>query len=325
MSRIRYIKPEFFKDTILGEMSRDVRLFYIGLWTEVDRNGVCELNPKFLKAAIFPYDEDVNSSTVLDLVWPLISTGRLLVCEFGGKKWLQCINFSKHQHVHHKENIRHDIPLELFVNFKSLGLAPDLPRSSTGLTRWVIGNGELVIGNGELGIECAKPKKKQPPKAATGLTPVAQIGRLFKSEYLKRFGHEYPMWGAGENSMAAHWLKSISIERALDLIPKYFAWNDPFVVKAGHPFEILKKQTPRLVSDLERAGQKVIAQDEYKEAQEKVGSDERFKRILKRKFGNDSQRSSDGHSKMLSDSSQVGIFGESDDMANRGVCDTPEY
>ena len=50
MARIRTIKPEFFTDEDLGELSPAVRLLFIGMWTEADKAGRLKDKPKTLKA-----------------------------------------------------------------------------------------------------------------------------------------------------------------------------------------------------------------------------------------------------------------------------------
>ena len=39
MARIRSIKPEFFTSIPVGGVSRDARLMFVGLWTNVDDDG----------------------------------------------------------------------------------------------------------------------------------------------------------------------------------------------------------------------------------------------------------------------------------------------
>ncbi len=68
---------------------------------------------------------------------------------------------------------------------------------------------------------------------------IAEIRKNFLSGYLDKYNREYPAWGAKQNGLAKSMLSSVAIERATILIRYYFLWNDPRVVKAGHPFEML--------------------------------------------------------------------------------------
>jgi len=56
MARIRYLKPEFFKDEDLAVLLYETRLFFAGLWGLADKSGRLEDRPARLKAEIFPYD-----------------------------------------------------------------------------------------------------------------------------------------------------------------------------------------------------------------------------------------------------------------------------
>ena len=68
----------------------------------------------------------------------------------------------------------------------------------------------------------------------------------FLESYKREFGHDYPGWGAKENSQASSWLRSVPIAKAIDLCRLYPKWNDPWVTKQGHPFGILITQYVQL-------------------------------------------------------------------------------
>lgn len=69
--RIRSLKPGFFKNEQLCELSPWHRLCFQGIWLCADREGRVEDRPKRLKAEIFPYDDlDMNS-----LLWDLMHAG----------------------------------------------------------------------------------------------------------------------------------------------------------------------------------------------------------------------------------------------------------
>lgn len=99
MPRIRYIKPDFFFDEDLADLPFEHRLAYSGLWCQADREGRLEDSPKKLKAHIFPYDE-VDMNKILN---DLAKKPFVVRYELNGKKYLQIINFHKHQKPHHTE------------------------------------------------------------------------------------------------------------------------------------------------------------------------------------------------------------------------------
>ena len=99
MARIRYIKPEFFSDEDLAELKLETRLTFAGLWCFADRLGRLEDRPKFLKAMIFPYDNvDMEKQLQALSAKPFIQR-----YEVEGKKFIQIINWEKHQKPHHTE------------------------------------------------------------------------------------------------------------------------------------------------------------------------------------------------------------------------------
>lgn len=98
MARIRAIKPEFWKNEILGELPADVQLLFIGLWNLSDRRGFIESRPKRIKAELFPYRNVDVESCLKSLEGEFI---RFIV--FKEKEYIHILNFSKHQVINKKE------------------------------------------------------------------------------------------------------------------------------------------------------------------------------------------------------------------------------
>ncbi len=99
MARARNIKPGFFRNSDLVELPMEARLLFIGLWTLADREGRLEDRPKQIKMEIFPAD-NVDCDVLLGL---LASTGMVARYEVGGKRFLQVVNFTRHQNPHRDE------------------------------------------------------------------------------------------------------------------------------------------------------------------------------------------------------------------------------
>ncbi len=101
MPRIRYIKPDFFTDEDIAELSFEARLLFIGLWCYADRNGRLEERPKYLKIMILPYD-NVNIDKLLN---SLAEGNKPFIIRYKDniKLYIQLINFNKHQKPHHTE------------------------------------------------------------------------------------------------------------------------------------------------------------------------------------------------------------------------------
>ena len=115
MARARNIKPGFFTNDALAEASPLARILFAGLWCFADREGRLHDRPKKIKAEILPYD-DCNAD---DLLESLAVLGFILRYEVAGIRYIQVLNFDKHQNPHVKEQAS-EIP------------APDLHQTSTG-------------------------------------------------------------------------------------------------------------------------------------------------------------------------------------------------
>ena len=97
--RARNIKPGFFKNDTLAELEFAGRLLFIGLWGLADRAGRLEDRPKKVKAEIFPYDDvDVGS-----FLGELAKRNFIIRYEAEGVRYIQIVNFDKHQNPHPRE------------------------------------------------------------------------------------------------------------------------------------------------------------------------------------------------------------------------------
>ena len=105
MARIRYLKPDFFKDEDLATLPFEVRLFFAGLWNFADKAGRLEDRPLRLKVDIFPYDKvDIDKCLSL-LTKPKNGSQKPFIqrYEVNGERFIQIINWDKHQKPHHTE------------------------------------------------------------------------------------------------------------------------------------------------------------------------------------------------------------------------------
>ncbi len=99
MARIRTIKPEFFKNEELAELPAIVRLLFIGLWTQADKEGRLLDRPKRIKAELFPYDSiDIDKE-----LSRLQSAGFIKRYEVGELKVIHINTFTKHQRIQGNE------------------------------------------------------------------------------------------------------------------------------------------------------------------------------------------------------------------------------
>lgn len=96
MSRIRTIKPDFWRDDALSSVSAEAALLAIGLLNHSDDEGFFNANPKLIEADVFPLRE--LSSSVTTLLQELSKIGYLtFYIGSDNKKYGLVTNFAKHQ------------------------------------------------------------------------------------------------------------------------------------------------------------------------------------------------------------------------------------
>ncbi|MEX9782761.1 DnaT-like ssDNA-binding domain-containing protein [Providencia manganoxydans] len=101
MARIRTIKPTFWTDEDMADISEAACLLAIGLLNYADDEGYFNANPKLIKAAVFPIRETSGSIPVL--LQELSNCGYIsLFSAQDGKRYGLINNFTKHQVVNKK-------------------------------------------------------------------------------------------------------------------------------------------------------------------------------------------------------------------------------
>lgn len=118
MARARSLKPGYFTNEELADCGVHAHLLFAGLWTVADRAGRFDDRPRRLKVQLMPFYE-VNVDELLNT---LESAGFINRYTVDGEKYIQIINFDKHQNPHVKEQPS-TIP------------EPVLPSTSTGKSR----------------------------------------------------------------------------------------------------------------------------------------------------------------------------------------------
>ena len=168
--RIRALKPGFFKNELLAELSPWHRLCFQGLWCCADRDGRLQDRPKRLKAEIFPYDDlDMNM-----LLWDLSRTGFVIRYKVGEHPYIWIPTWDSHQHPRTDEGSstfpaytpgaeRKGGPeASTFPAVRPLDTVPSLD-SDDRATPARMGDGTLELGDGTSG-DAATPPAPQAPR-----------------------------------------------------------------------------------------------------------------------------------------------------------------
>lgn len=99
MARIRNIKPDYFTDAELADLSPLHRLLFPALWCQADRDGRLEDKPRELKVKCLPYDDcDVDR-----LLADLHAAGFIVRYEADGRRYIAIRGFGEHQRFHKDE------------------------------------------------------------------------------------------------------------------------------------------------------------------------------------------------------------------------------
>lgn len=99
MARIRSVKPEFWADEDLAQVSRDARLLYIGLWNLADEHARLRGDPRFIKGQLFPYDDDLTPAALDLLLDELARAGKAVRYRLESSAYVFLPNLAKHQRL----------------------------------------------------------------------------------------------------------------------------------------------------------------------------------------------------------------------------------
>lgn len=137
MARIRSLRPEFWSDRKMADLSPMARLLYMALWNYCDDEGRGRYLPKAIEGFAFPF-EQVDISTLLG---ELIRSDRITPYEIAGEQYFYIPRFVRYQKPDKASASR--LPAPSDVSSKP---PRSLPEASESGTPPVIRNLELVVG-----------------------------------------------------------------------------------------------------------------------------------------------------------------------------------
>lgn len=134
MGRIRTIKPQLFTHEALFDAEREtglpLRLAFIGLLCQCDREGRFRWQPRALKSDVLPFD-DVDFSRVLDA---LRTRGFIACYELSEEMYGVIPTFLKHQAINNRESKSEIPPPPEGLTDKASTRAAPVPRASGACT-----------------------------------------------------------------------------------------------------------------------------------------------------------------------------------------------
>lgn len=172
MPRIRTVKPEYWTDEKIVELSITARLFFIGLWNFADDNGVLENKPKQLKIRIFPTD-DVEVTRLID---ELNNLNLIITYETNGASFIYIRNLTKHQVIDRSRKSNLPTPPIDLINQQVVEIKQNQLKSPE-------------ISPGREGKGIGKERKTTPPTPLRGNGVSVDFER-FWSVYPKKIGKQ---------------------------------------------------------------------------------------------------------------------------------------
>jgi hypothetical protein len=99
MARKRMIDPSFWTDEQLGTCPIEARLLFMGLISQADDEGRLSGHPALIKSQIYPYDFEMEASTVDEWIEMLQDKRLIIKYTINNQKYIVIRNFKKHQTI----------------------------------------------------------------------------------------------------------------------------------------------------------------------------------------------------------------------------------
>lgn len=251
MARARNIKPGVMQNEDLADLPPLTRLLFIHLWMLADREGRLEDRPKRIKAEALPYDDaDVDA-----MLYDLGDKDFLLRYEIDGERYIQILNFKKHQRPHSNEakstipafDIKNSVVSERPANQGEQALPPcrNVVRPDSLIDLYKTKEPKplpTTPAEKPAGVAgAAKPRRtRKSPDAPTAATWDAYAGA-----FLDRYGTE-PVRNATVNGQLANFVGRIGVGEAPHVARFYVGHNASLYVRAGHPTGLLVRDAEKL-------------------------------------------------------------------------------
>lgn len=107
MARGRTIKPEFFRDKLIGRLGATVGMVYQALWCWADDGGVCRIEPDVLKGECFMRWPEYTTGVLTDCLAALHGARRIVPYEVDGELYAELPNLAEHSPINHPSKFRY--------------------------------------------------------------------------------------------------------------------------------------------------------------------------------------------------------------------------
>ncbi len=164
--RSRNIKPGLFKNELLGGVDPLITILFAGLWCCADREGRLEDRPLKLCAEVFGYRRKVTERKVNAWLDWLHENKFIVRYTVGVCRFIQVVEFRKHQNPHRDERLSEIPPLSTVSHSAGTVAAPYEHDKSPDVARLIPDSG-FLIPDSSLRVD-ARAREDSPPKAEVG-------------------------------------------------------------------------------------------------------------------------------------------------------------
>ena len=229
MARARNIKPGFFTNDVLAECSALARILFQGLWCHADREGRLEDRPRKLKAEILPYD-DCNTE---ELLCQLASRGFIVRYQHGAERFIQVVNFCKHQNPHVKEQ-ESTIP------------APCLPGAKPEVAGLIPDSLNPITDSSEQPLPAASLPAPSKEKVETELQAVCrQTWAAYADAYERKY-RAAPVRNAKVSTQVKSFVQRVSKDESVSIAEWFVSHPGSYYVSRMHDFGCLLTDAEKL-------------------------------------------------------------------------------
>lgn len=142
----RMITPEIWYNEKFTSQTDTGRLLFIGIFSNADDDGRLKASAKYLKAHIFPYDEDKKLDLIQQLRDELNKSGLINVYSTNGKEYLELPGWREHQLI--RKDRYKTSPIPPFDNATKPLYETEEPDSDQKTTNGIPDDTPLVVGRG---------------------------------------------------------------------------------------------------------------------------------------------------------------------------------
>lgn len=237
MARIRSIKPDFWTDEKVVDLSAFARLLFIGLWNFADDDGRMVYSPKRIKMQIFPAD----NLDISELFGELRRESLIVIYTVDNVEYLQVTNFTEHQKIDKRTASRlppppppAELPRNPTTDMEGKGRDRDVLKTPIG----------VFATNSVSNTEPLKNKTTALVKTTVGSETeefqfaCRETWGAYSAAYEKRYKVE-PKRNATVNAQINQFVKRIGFEESPQVAAFYVFNNSAFYVKKMHSVGML--------------------------------------------------------------------------------------